>query len=125
MPSVIITKQPASVTTVPGQNTTFAVTPSADFSPASYAYQWCLSGVNIPGATSSTYFIDPLLTDNGALFTVVVSALSGSPLTSVATVTSNEVTLTVAADAGPYKHWAIYPESGEERHARLRHLGYV
>ena len=125
MATVIIKNQPASVTAVPGENTTFFVIPSADFSPASYAYQWLRDNVNINGATSSSYFIDPLSADNGASFTAAVSALSGSPLTTVATVTSNPAVLTVAADAGPYQFWAVYPESGEERHTRLRHLGYV
>jgi hypothetical protein len=125
MPSVIITSQPTSVSVVPGQNTMFSATPSADFAPAIYSYQWKKNGSNISGATSSSYFIEPLLVDNGSSFTVSVSALSGSPLQSVATILSNAAVLTVAADSSLFAKFAIYPESGKERFTRLRNLGYV
>ena len=125
MPTVIITNQPASVTVVPGQNTTFSVNASADFSPATYAYQWKRGGVNIPAATTSKYFIEPVIGDNQSSFTVSVSALSGTPLQSVATVNSTTATLSVVADTDIFGKFAIYPESGKERFTRLRHLGYV
>lgn len=126
MANVIITTQPASVAVVLGQNTTFSVTPSADFASATYAYQWKLNTVNIAGANSSTYFIDPLLADNGKSFTVAVSALSAtaSGTFSQATVTSNAAVLTVSADNTVFNKWALYPESGKERFLRMRNLGY-
>ena len=126
MANVIIKTQPASIAVVTGQNTTFSVTPSADFASATYAYQWKLNTVNIAGANSSSYFIDPLLTDNGKSFTVAVSALSAtaSGRFSQATVTSNAAVLTVSADSTVFNKWARYPESGKERFLRMRNLGY-
>jgi hypothetical protein len=123
MATVIIKNQPSSVSAVPGQNTTFSVTPSADFSPVTYTYQWKVNGINISGATSDSYFIDPQLTDNGKRYSVSLSALSAGVVQS--TVSSVSATLTVTANVGPYAFWELYPESGEERHTRLRHLGYV
>lgn len=123
MASIIITSQPASLTAVPGQNTTFSVTPSADFTSASYSYQWKVNTVDIAGATNSTYFIDPVVGDNGKSFTVSVSALSGSALQ--ATALSDAAVLTVVAESGPFDKFALYPETGKERFLRLRNLGYV
>jgi len=124
MASVILTSQPVSLTAVPGQNITFSVTPSADFAPVSYLYQWKLNTVNIAGATNSTYFIDPVIGDSGKSYTVSVSALSGASLQ--ATVLSNPATvLTVVAETSIFAKFARYPESGEERFRRLRNLGYV
>jgi len=125
MTNIIITTQPVAASVVPGQNVTFSVTPSADFSPASYSYQWKVNTVNIAGATSSTYFIDPVLGDNSKSFTVSVSALSGSPLQAVATVLSDAAVLTVTAETDVYAKFALYPETGKERFLRLRHLGYI
>ena len=124
MASVILTSQPVSLTAVPGQNTTFSVTPSADFAPVSYRYQWKLNTVDIAGATNSTYFIDPVIGDSGKSFTVSVSALSGASLQ--ATVLSNPATvLTVVAETNIFSKFALYPETGVERFRRLRNLGYV
>jgi len=124
MATVILTTNPTSVTVVPGQNTTFSAVASADFAPASYQYQWKLNGADISGATNSSYFIDPVIGNNGNRYTVVVSALSGS--TVVATVGSSpDAVLTVLAESSPFDKFAVYPETGEERFKRLRHLGYV
>ena len=52
-------------------------------------YQWRKNGVNITGATSSSYTTPATVAaDNGSLFSVVVSNSGGS-------VTSNNATLTV------------------------------
>ena len=123
MATVIITKQPTSVTVIPGQNTTFSVTASADFASPTYKYQWKLGGANISGATDSAYFIDPIAANNGNSYTVSVSALSGTSLQ--ATVLSNAAVLTVTAESSPFDTFAVYPETGAERFKRLRHLGYV
>lgn len=125
MANVIITSQPTAASVVPGQNVTFSVTPSADFSPVSYAYQWKANTVNIAGATTVSYGIDPVIGDNTKSFTVSVSALSGSPLQAVATVLSDAAILTVNAEASPFDKFAVYPETGKERFLRLRNLGYV
>jgi len=53
------------------------------------SYQWRKNGVNIDGATRSSYTTPPTTQeDNGSLFSVVVSNSAGS-------VTSNDATLTV------------------------------
>lgn len=127
MANVILTTQPASLTAVPGENSTFSVVASADFSTATYAYQWKVNTVNISGATNSSYTLDPVIGDDSKSFTVSVSALSanGSGVVSQATVLSNAAVLTVIAETGPFDKFAIYPESGKERFLRLRNLGYV
>lgn len=129
MASVIIQTQPVSVSVIPGQDTTFSVIPSANFAPVTYSYQWKLDTTNIVGATATSYFIDPILTDSAKSFTVSVSALSAAPQLSatvaVATVLSDAAVLTVSAESAPFSHFAKYPETGVQRFRRLRHLGYV
>lgn len=123
MGNIVITSQPLSVSVVPGQNTTFSVGVSSDFSPVTYLYQWRVGGVPISGATSSSYFIDPVLTDNNKSFSVLVSGLSAGTVRQ--TVTSNNAVLTVTADTGKFAKFARGSESGEERFRRLRNLGYI
>jgi len=127
MATVIIQTQPTAASAIPGQNTTFTVVPSANFIPVAYTYQWKVNTVNISGATSSSYMIDPVAGDNTKSFTVLVNALSAGPSgnVSVANVTSNAAVLTVVAESRPFSNFAVYPETGQERFRRLRHLGYV
>lgn len=124
MANIVITTQPQSITVAPGQNTTFTVIGSADFS-ATYAYQWKLGGTPITGATSSSYFIDPLVSNSGSIFSVSVSALSAG--VSLANVNSNNATLTVQVATGSIydRFYVGGTESGQERHRRLRNLGYL
>jgi len=69
-----------------GQTATFSVT--ATGSPP-LQYQWRKNGANIPGATNSSYTTPATVaTDNGSLFSVVVSNGGGS-------VTSRNAKLTV------------------------------
>ncbi len=69
-----------------GQTATFSVTATGT---APLSYQWQKNGTAISGATSSSYTTPAETTsDNGALFTVVVT-------NSVGSVTSNAATLTV------------------------------
>src|SRR5207244_984097 len=81
-----ITAQPTAQTVTGGQSATFTVAATGT---APLSYQWNKNGAAISGATSSSY-TTPATTssDNGALFTVVVS-------NSVGAVTSNAATLTV------------------------------
>ena len=81
-----ITTQPANQTVTAGQTATFSVTATGT---APLSYQWQKNGTAISGAASSSY-TTPATTssDNGALFTVVVT-------NSVGSVTSNTATLTV------------------------------
>ena len=83
-----ITGQPVSQTITAGQTATFSV---AGTGTAPMSYQWQKNGAAISGATASTYQT-PVTTvsDNGSLFTVVISNSAGS-------VTSSGATLTVKA----------------------------
>jgi len=123
MGNIVITSQPLSVSVVPGQNTTFSVGVSANFSPVTYLYQWRVGSTPISGATNSSYFIDPVLTDNNKSFSVLVSGLSAGVV--LQTVTSNNAVLTVNTDTGKFAKFARGSESGEERFRRLRNLGYI
>jgi hypothetical protein len=81
-----ITTQPANKTVRAGQTAKFSVT-AAGTTPLHY--QWMKNGVNIIGATGSSYTTPPTTAaDNGALFAVIVSNAAGS-------VTSNNAILTV------------------------------
>ena len=87
----VITTHPDSKTVAKGQNVSFTVTASGQ----NLAYQWQRNGVDIPGATSATFSLNPAeLTDDGAQFRARVSNSGGS-------VTSNAATLTVLDDEAP------------------------
>lgn len=131
MPFTFIT-QPQSQSAVPGQNTTFTAQASSNDVTqlsANYTYQWYTSGASlniISGATSSSFTVDPLITDNGNRYAVTSTFLSGAPATTfVRTITSNGVILTVAEDVPPFDVYDIGSETGRQRHLRLRLLGYV
>jgi hypothetical protein len=63
----------------------FSVVASGD---APLSYQWRRNGVDIAGATSASYVLDPTaVSDNGATFDVVVSNAAGSATSSAATLT--------------------------------------
>jgi len=89
----VITQQPHNARVLVGQRAKFRV--GATGSPP-LTYQWRKNGVDIPGATGSSYKTPPTVPeDSGSRFTVVVSNSSGS-------VTSKSAKLTVistAADA--------------------------
>src|SRR5579859_5937565 len=81
-----ITTQPVSQTVTAGQTATFTVVAGGT---ATLSYQWQKKGVNIAGATESSYTTPATATtDSGSTFDVVVSNTAGS-------VTSNAATLTV------------------------------
>lgn len=128
MASIIITNQPVSLTAVPGQDSTFTVSASADFTTnRTYSYQWSLSTVSglidINGATSANYVIDPLMSDSGKVFVASVSALSAGSFYS--SVVSDGASLFVQEDVAPFDKYDLGKETGRERHRRLRHLGYI
>jgi hypothetical protein len=82
-----ITTPPASQTVTAGQTATFTVVAAGT---APLSYQWQKNGVNIGGATSSSYTTPATTTsDSGSPFDVVVSNAAG-------TVTSSAATLTVS-----------------------------
>lgn len=127
-----------SLTAVPGQDVTFTLQASSnDVSPlsANYTYQWFTSAANVatPTLVSSltstqavSYTFDPLIGDNGLRFLVVSRFLSGAPATTfVSQITSSRAILTVQQEGYPFNLYALGSETGSERHARLRHLGYI
>jgi hypothetical protein len=86
-----ITTQPANQTVAVGQTATFSVVASGT---APLSYQWRKNGANISGATSSSYTTPATVSsDNGSLFSVVVSNPYGN-------VTSANATLTVTGGGG-------------------------
>jgi len=83
-----ITTQPVNQTVTAGQTATFTVVAAGT---APLGYQWQKNGVNIAGATASSYTTPVTTTANsGSTFDVVVSNTAGS-------VTSSAATLTVTA----------------------------
>jgi hypothetical protein len=87
-----ITTQPVSLTVTEPAAATFSVVATGD---APLSYQWRKNGIDIFGATSSSYTFSPTdVTDNGAQFTVFVSNAAGD-------VTSDAATLTVTAAPEP------------------------
>jgi len=88
--SPVITTQPTSILVSVGYSATFSVAVSG---PSPYSCQWKRNGVNITGATASSYKIaSTSLLDNGARFQVRVSNAYGSVLSNIATlsVTTNK-----------------------------------
>lgn len=83
-----IVQPPLSLTVQAGQAATFTVSATGT-DPLSY--QWQRNGVDIEGATGTSYTVDPtVLADDGAVFRVVVSNVAGSA-------TSDEATLNVTS----------------------------
>jgi len=85
-----ISSQPASQIVTAGQQATFSVT-AAGTTPLNY--QWYINGTAIGSASSANYTTPATTTtDNGALFTVLVSNSAGSVTSEVATLTVNATT---------------------------------
>src|SRR6266404_507967 len=82
-----ITTQPANQTVTAGQTATFAVVATGT---APLSYQWRKNGVNISGATLSSYTTPATATsDSGSTFAVVVTNTAGTVTSSTATLTVN------------------------------------
>jgi hypothetical protein len=82
-----ITTQPANQTVTAGQTATFTVVVGGT---APLSYQWQKNGVNIAGATSSSYTTPATTTsDSGSTFAVVVSNSAGTVTSAAATLTVN------------------------------------
>ena len=85
-----VTLQPANASVTVGQTATFSVNATGT---APLSYQWQKNGTPISGATGATYTTPATVAgDNNAVFLVVITNAVGS-------VTSNSITLTVAAAA--------------------------
>jgi Metallo-peptidase family M12 len=83
-----IATQPQSVTVTSGQGFTLSVTATG----SNLAYQWKLAGVNIAGATGSSYSKTGTTSSDGGAYTVVVSNIAGQVTSNSATVTINAAT---------------------------------
>ena len=85
-PAPVINTQPVKATAVVGDpGVQFSVTAT---SAATLSYQWRKNGVNITGATSSSYTIPHLIvTTDAASYTVLVSSTAGNVLSSGAVLT--------------------------------------
>jgi hypothetical protein len=86
-----ITTQPLSADVSAGQSAIFFVA-SAGTAPLSY--QWVKNGITVSGATAASYTTPPTtLSDNRALFTVVVSNSAGSAVSGAATLNVSGATV--------------------------------
>jgi hypothetical protein len=86
-----ISVHPVSQSVFVGTNVTFTVTATG----AGLTYQWRKNGVNIPGATASSYTINNVATGDAGNYDVVVSGTCPPSVTSnVAVLTVNAVTIT-------------------------------
>jgi hypothetical protein len=82
-----ITAQPVSQTVTAGQVATFSITATGT---APLSYQWKKYGVNLTGATSSSYTTPATsASDDGAQFTVAVTNAAGSATSNAAVLTVN------------------------------------
>lgn len=140
MATVIFTSKPAAtLSVVPNQNTTFTVAASTDVVNSYFKYQWrkTPSGGSIGdinGATSALYKFEPALSDNGAVYTCRVDAMSATATTPASQANasySTATTLTVAVDGTTFARWTPkandpnpLKESGPERFRRMRNMGY-
>lgn len=97
-----ITTHPASQSKNTGESVTFTVVATGTPAPT---YQWQKGGVDIGGATGSSYTISSVASGDAADYTVVVTNAGGS-------VTSNAATLTVVATS--YATWRAANFSLEE-----------
>lgn len=108
-PPVIVT-QPQSQSQLPGGSATFSVT-AAGSDPKSY--QWSRNGAPIPGATgTATTATNVQLSDDGALYAVVVTNIAGSVTSAPATLTVRlpgtfVVTTTNDSGAGSLRQLAV------------------
>ena len=83
IPPVIIV-QPKSQEVLIGESVTFSVTATGT---EPLSYQWLFNGNQIPGATSSTYYIGQVTEANAGNYSVIVSNVAGTAISSTAVLT--------------------------------------
>lgn len=90
VPTPVITTHPVSQVVCPdtSQSVTFTVVATG----SGLSYQWQKDGVNIPGATGTSYTISNVTTADAGTYTVVVSNSSGSVTSSFAFLNALTVT---------------------------------
>ena len=107
-PPTIVTQPTDQSVTAPNP-ATFSVTVTGSPAPT---FQWRRDGVNIGGATSATYTLDPTaVADSGAEFDVVVSNSQGTVTSTAATLTVFEE-LVVAWEAAGQNSGGSWSNSG-------------
>jgi hypothetical protein len=82
-PPPSITSQPVSQTVNQGSPVSFSVTATG----TGLSFQWQLNSVNIPGATSASYNLASVTTNDAGTYTVLVSNTGGSVISSNAVLT--------------------------------------
>ncbi len=87
-PATAITTQPANQTVCAGQPATFTVAATG----AGLTYQWRRNGVNITGATGSSFTIASAAAGNAGNYDVVVTGTCGAVTSAVATLTVSPAT---------------------------------
>lgn len=90
--SISITGQPVSLEVTAGQTATFSVT-AVGTGTGALSYQWQRNGVDVAGATASTYSVVAQRADSGAVFSVVVSANGATVSSQGAVLTVNSGTM--------------------------------
>jgi len=90
-PLPVITSQPSSISVATDQPVKFTVVAAGG---GTLNYQWRRNGNDISGATSNSYQFTSSSSDNGAVFSCVVSNTSGSVTSSSATLTVTSTTTT-------------------------------
>ena len=86
-----ITLQPLSLSTCDGDAVVLNVAANGDF----LSYQWQLEGLDIPGATGTSYLIDPITTATTGNYTCVISNYCGLAITNQAKISINEIPVIV------------------------------
>jgi uncharacterized repeat protein (TIGR03806 family) len=84
--SPAITAQPQSQTVNPGASVTFSVQATGS---APLSYQWSFKGANISGATTSSYTLNNIQTNNAGAYAVTVTSAGGSTTSANATLAVN------------------------------------
>jgi sugar lactone lactonase YvrE len=100
-----ITTQPASQTVTAGSSVTFSVAASGSPTPT---FQWQKGGVNIPGATTSSYTIASAVAGDADIYTAVATNSAGSTTSNAATLTITRATTTPAQASA---NMLLYPAS--------------
>jgi len=97
-----ITTQPVSQTVTAGQTASFTVVAAGT---APLSYQWQKNGVNVAGATSTSYTTPVTATsDSGSTFAVVVTNTAGTVTSAAATLTVNAAMVAPTITAQPTSH---------------------
>ncbi|MDB6125657.1 MAG: hypothetical protein JWQ71_4650 [Pedosphaera sp.] len=102
-----ITVQPQSKLASQGASATFNVVASG--SPLNY--QWCLNGTNIPGAIGSSYTITNAQPTDAGSYSVVITNLAGTLISSSAFLTLNVTPVNVPPVLAPIPDQTIHAQS--------------